>query len=88
VYGRDGEQGDTVAGASGGENQTNHGGVMDESAIKSKTVTRVVTPPKLRPIEPVTYPCAKCKELILDKSPCGLIEIDGEKRVICLNCAK
>jgi len=61
---------------------------MDEATAKNKNVTRIVTPPKLRPIEPVTYPCAKCGELILDQEPCGLAEIDGEKKVICLDCTE
>jgi hypothetical protein len=48
--------------------------------------TRIVTPPKAKDSAPIIYECYKCEDPILDKSPCGLIDVDGEKKVVCLKC--
>jgi len=60
---------------------------MDEKAIKGSKV-KVVIPPRPKPIEPTVYPCNICGTPILDKSPCGVMEIDGEMKVVCLECKK
>lgn len=58
----------------------------EKNIIKGGVKTRIVTPPQVKDTAPEVHECAECKVPILDKAPCGLKEIDGVKKVVCLKC--